>query len=191
MPEVGSFQNDQMHNSDFCTAQPLIPSHGLRPLGLLHHFTLQQFAKHNDRYWGRKLNLTKNMSISAQYFCLVLYFFCLMFSWSACWTMFYLGFASKAHPALLTENLPPSCQDVRVLGRACTHSIGQACKKKRTTKPRTALILQQITVSYGKNETHSMKMLLRLGQSPTDWQNFCNQDWNLNWLRITQILRLS
>ena len=93
------------------------------------------------------------MSISAQYFCLVLYFFCLMFSWSACWTMFYLGFASKAHPPLLTENLPPSCQDVRVLGRACTHSIGQACKKKRTTKPRTALILQQITVSYGKNET--------------------------------------
>ena len=93
------------------------------------------------------------MSISAQYFCLVLYFFCLMFSWSACWTMFYLGFASKAHPPLLTENLPPSCQDVRVLGRACTHSIGQACKKKRTTKPRTALILQQITVSYGKNDT--------------------------------------
>ena len=39
MPEVGSFQNDQMHNSDFCTAQPLILSHGLRPLGLLHHFT--------------------------------------------------------------------------------------------------------------------------------------------------------
>ena len=75
---------------------------------------------------------------------------CLMFSWSACWTMFYLGFPSKAHPPLLTENLPPSCQDVRVLGRACTHSIGQACKKKWTTKPRTALILQQITGSYGK-----------------------------------------
>ena len=103
-----------------------------------------------------------------------------MFSWSACWTMFYLGFASKAHPPLLTENLPPSCQDVRVLGRACTHSIGQACKKKRTTKPRTALILQRITVSHGKNETHSMKILIRLGQSPTDWQNFRNnQDWNL------------
>ena len=73
-----------------------------------------------------------------------------MFFWSACWTMFYLGFPSKAHPPLLTENLPPSCQDVRVLGRACTHSIGQACKKKWTTKPRTALILQQITGSYGK-----------------------------------------
>ena len=39
IPEVGSFQNDQMHNSDFCTAQPLILSHGLRPLGLLHLFT--------------------------------------------------------------------------------------------------------------------------------------------------------
>ena len=102
------------------------------------------------------------MSILAQYFCLVLYFFCLMFSWSACWTMFYLGFASKAHPPLLTENLPPSCQDVRVLGRACTHSIGQACKKKWTTKPRTALILQQTTGSYGKRETHTMKTLLRL-----------------------------
>ena len=142
----------------------------------------------NMAYWKFD-NL--NMSISAQYFCLVLYFFCLMFSWSACWTMFYLGFASKAHPPLLTENLPPSCQDVRVLGRACTHSIGQACKKKWTTKPRTALILQQITVFYGKNKTHSLKILLWLGQSPTDWQNFRNQDWNLNWLRITQILQLT
>ena len=63
MPEVGSFQNDQMHNSDFCTAQPLIPSHGLRPLGLLHHFTLQQFGKHNDRCSERK-NLTKNALFS-------------------------------------------------------------------------------------------------------------------------------
>ena len=87
---------------------------------------------------------------------------CLMFSWSACWTMFYLGFPSKAHPPLLTENLPPSCQDVRVLGRPCTHSIGQACKKKWTTKPRTALILRQIRCSYGKWETHPMKILLRL-----------------------------
>ena len=85
-----------------------------------------------------------------------------MFSWAACWTMFYLGFPSKAHPPLLTENLPPSCQDVRVLGRPCTHSIGRACKKKWTTKPGTALIFQQITVSNGKWETHPMKILLRL-----------------------------